>query len=872
MNNHPPSIFLRFFRWFCHPELVDSIEGDLMELYKEREQEKGKRKADLAFIRDVLLLFRPGIIRSFQPHTPTNPLIMFSSYFKVGWRNLIKQKGYALINIGGLAMGMAAALLIGLWVHDEFTFNTYHDNYKSIGKVYRHNTFPEYKSTNVFTVTGLGTLLQSEYGSNFKHVVLVRGSADHRVLQYGDTRFTEQGMLMQSGGPEMLTLKMIHGTRKGLEDKNSIMLSASVANKLFHGENPVNKVIQVDAKYDMKVTGVYEDLPKNSEFSEAAYLAPLELYFNGTMDLNVWDNYNVNIYVQLEEGHSFERVSETIKDAMLPHVDERTAETKPEIFLVPMSEWHLNAYFKNGERLTSPKMRSVWYFIIIGGFILLLACINFMNLSTARSERRAKEVGIRKSIGSVRSQLIYQFFSESLLVAILSFVVAVALVQLTLPMFNSIADKDMSLPWSNLQFWGMGIAFTLFTGILAGSYPALYLSSFNPVKVLKGTFKTGRFSSLPRKVLVVVQFAVSVILIVATAIVYKQIQYGKDRPVGYTREGLLALRLGPPENRGNLDAIRNELLRTGMVKEIGEANYEITSSLGWNDSFAWKNRDENIFELNFNTIYVTYGYGEAVGLEFVNGHDFSRELATDGAGIVINETAAKNLGVEDPVGEVIMWDRGDGREEFTILGVTKDMVKGSPFEPAFPTMLFLSSRSLEFLYIRINPNVSTHEALPKIEKAFTALMPDIPFDYTFADEDYDAKFKSEERVGKLAAIFSVLAIAISCLGLLGLASFTAAQRTKEIGIRKVLGASVTNIWSMLSGEFVWLVLIACAIALPTAYWFMSGWLENYKIRTDIPWYVFVYSGAGALVVTLATVSFQAIKAGVSNPVKSLRSE
>jgi len=874
MNNQPdpPVFFMRFFRWFCHPELKDSIEGDLLELYKERVRESGKRKANLKFIIDVILLFRPGIIRPLEGYQQVNHYGMFKSYFKIGWRNLIKQKGYAIINIGGLAIGLAVAMMIGLWVYDEFSYNTYHKNYNTIAKVYRHNQFPSQTSTNVFSVTGLGTLLQSEYGSNFKHVVMVRGSADSRVLQNDDTRFTEQGYLMQSGGPEMLTLKMKHGTWDGLNDKNSIMLSATVADKLFHNEDPLNQVIQVDSKYELKVTGVYEDLPINSEFSRAAYLAPLELYFNGTMDLNVWDNYNVFIYVQLQPDHDFEQVSKVIKDAMLPHVDERTAETKPELFLIPMRDWHLNTYFENGMRLTSPKMHSVWYFIIIGGAVLLLACINFMNLSTARSERRAKEVGIRKSIGSVRSQLVYQFFSESLLVTIISFLAALAVVQLSLPFFNSVADKAMSVPWSSWQFWTLGIGFTVFTGLLAGSYPALYLSSFNPVRVLKGTFKAGRYASMPRKALVVLQFTVSVILIAGTVVVYQQIQYGKNRPVGYSREGLISLRLGAPENRGDLDVLRTELIRTGMVKEIGEANYEVTSTLGWNGDFEWENREMDLSELFFNTIYVTHGYGDAVGLEFVQGRDFSRDFATDGSGLIINESAAKDLGVDNPVGETLIWNRNGERYRYTILGVVKDMVKGSPFEPTFPSMLFLSNRPLEFLYIRINPEVSTHEALPKIQKAFTELIPAVPFDYTFADENYNAKFKGEERIGTLGTIFSVLAIVISCLGLFGLASFVAEQRTKEIGVRKILGASILNLWTMLSWEFVMLVTISCMIAIPLAYTLMSNWLQQYEYRAPIGWEVFAIAATLSMAITLITVSYQAIKSAVVNPAHSLRSE
>jgi len=871
-NTQPPRLALRIFRWFCHPELLDSIEGDLMELYHERVVEKGRVKANFKFIMDVLLLFRPGIIRPADGYQQINQYGMFKNYLKIGWRNLLRNKGYSIINIGGLSMGVTVAILIGLWVNDELNYNTNYKNYDSIAKVYRYNTFASTVETNLFSVTGLGTLLRSEYGDYFKHVAMVKGSEDRRVLQFGENRFTQRGYLMQTDGPAMLDLEMEQGSWKGYTGKNTILISSSLADKLFSDKDPLNQVIQMDSKYDLKVVGVFKDLPGNAEFYDATYFAPLELYFGGHMDMNVWDNYNVFIYAQLQQGQTFEGVSEIIRDAMLPHVDERTAESSPELFLLPMGDWHLKSEFENGVMVTSSKLQSVWYFSIIGCFVLLLACINFMNLSTARSERRAKEVGIRKSMGSVRIQLVYQFFGESFLVAMISFVSALVLVQMLLPSFNSIADKNIELPWANYSFWAAGLGITFITGVLAGSYPALYLSSFNPVRVLKGAFKSGHYGFTPRRALVMVQFCISIMLLVGPGIVYQQMMYGKDRPVGYAREGLISLRLGAYENRGDLETLRNELRATGMVSEVGEANYQVTSTLGWNDNFRWRDRDEDLSGLSFNTIFVTHGYAETVGLEFVEGHDFYPEASTDVQGVIINETAAKNLAVENPVGETIIWNRNGTGYPYTILGVVKDMVKGSPFADTDPSMLFLASWSLEYLYIRINPNVSTHEALLEIKKSLATLLPSVPFHYTFADDNYNVKFKSEERIGVLAAIFSFLAIGINCLGLLGLASFTAEQRTKEIGIRKVLGASVVQIWQMLSKEFVLLVILSCIIALPLSYWLMNNWLENYEYRTGISWYVFAFSLGATVLITIITVSFQAIKAGVSNPVRSLRAE
>jgi len=862
----PPRLAHRFFRWYCHPKMLNHIEGDLLEDYGDRVHKKGKRRADAQFVLDVLLLLRPEIIRPMEGYKNLNTYGMYKSYFKIGWRNLAKNKGYSFINIGGLAMGMAVAMLISLWVYDELSFNKYHKNYESIAQVYRSYQWGGEKGVSTAHVTGLGTLLKTEYSAQFRNVAMIRGRSEERVLAFGENKFTQSGYFMQPEGADMLSLTMIKGTRHGLTDMKSVLLSESVAKKLFGDADPINQVVMMDAKWDLKVTGIYEDLPKNSSFHDASYFAPLDLYIDGWNSLTSWDNYFVYIYVQINPEGNFEEISRIIKDVMLAHVDAETKESKPEIFLHPMNKWHLDSEFKNGELVTSKRMMSVWYYSAIGVFVLLLACINFMNLSTARSEKRAKEVGIRKSIGSLRSQLIQQFFGETLLVAGIAAIIALIVVQLSLPWFNDVSDKNISMPVSNPLFWLICLGFTLFTGLLAGSYPALYLSSFNAVKILKGTFKAGRFAMIPRRVLVVLQFTVSITLTIGTIIVYQQIQFAKNRPVGYSRANLIGMRTASPEYKGQYQAIRNELKSTNMVEEIAEANYAIIDTRGWNGGFSWHGQK---YDQTFNTIFVTHEYGKTIGWEFLQGRDFSRDFPTDLKGIVINESALEILGLENPIGESLSWiDRG----EYKIVGVVKDMVKGSPYEPTDPSIIFLSENDMQWLYIKMKPTVSAHEALPKIQSVLSSIVPSAPFDYTFADEAYGAKFRAEERIGKLATLFSALALLISCLGLFGLASFMAEQRTKEIGIRKIMGASVANLWQMLSRDFVVLVIISCSIAIPISYYFMSNWLGQYEYRTTISWIIFAVTGIGALLITLLTVSFQAIKAAMTNPVKSLRSE
>ncbi|HEY5825210.1 MAG TPA: ABC transporter permease, partial [Cyclobacteriaceae bacterium] len=685
------------------------IEGDLMELYEERVKEKGKRKADIKFIIDVLLLFRPGIIGSGEKNYNLNKSDMFRHYFTIGWRNLLKNKGYSFINIGGLALGMTVAILIGLWIYDELSFNKYHSHYNDIVKVYRNHDWHDERLTNPVHPTGLATVLKSDYSSHFEKVVLVRSRIEERVVALGADKFTQRGYFMQPEGVELFGLKMKVGTVNALNDMNSIVLSESLAKKIFGDKDPMNQVLSMDAKWDLKVTGVYEDLPKNSEFNEASYFAPLDRFIDGWSDLNVWNNYNMHIYAQLHPGSDPSSISTSIKEAMLPHIDEETKKSKPELLVVPMRDWHLFSEFKNGVPVTSERMKFLWFYSMIGVFVLLLACINFMNLSTARSEKRAKEVGIRKSIGSYHSQLVYQFFSESLLVSFLAFVIALALVIVLLPSFNSIADKNIVIPWTNPLLWIAGLSFSLLTGLLAGSYPALYLSSFNAVKVLKGTFKAGRFASAPRRSLVVVQFTVSISLIVATIIVYQQIEFAKNRPVGYSRQGLISLHSRSPEMKGKYEVLRNELKKTGVVEEMAESNYAVTSNLGWNGEFDWKGKEKDIVDPTFNINRVTFEYGKTIGWDFKTGRDFSKEFSTDRAGVVINETARKLMKLENPQGEILVRGQGEGRQEFTILGVIQDVVKGSPYEPTDPCLYFLTEQDEEWIYIRMKENVSTHE-------------------------------------------------------------------------------------------------------------------------------------------------------------------
>jgi hypothetical protein len=496
----------------------------------------------------------------------------------------------------------------------------------------------------------------------------------------------------------------------------------------------------------------------------------------------------------------------------------------------------------------------------------MLAGINFMNLSTARSEKRAKEVGIRKSIGSLRAQLIWQFLSESLLVAILAFVAALFLTQLTLPYFNNLTGKQISIIWTNPLFWLACIAFVLISGLFAGSYPAFYLSSFQPVKVLKGSFKAGRLASIPRKVLIVIQFTFSISMIIGTIVVLRQIQFAKNRPIGYGRSKLIMVWLYSGDLHKNIDAVRNELLQSGSVTEIAESGNQITRGSRTSGGFNWRGKDPSVDD-EFATFAVTSQYGKTVGWQLADGRDFSESSPADSGGLILNQSAVKHMGLKNPIGQIVHWDD----KKFTILGVTEDMIVESPYDPIKPTIFYLSNGA-GWVNIRINPKKSTSAELSRIEAVCKKYAPADPFDYKFVDQEYAQKFGEEERIDKLASSFAGLAIFISCLGLFGMASFMAEQRIKEIGVRKVLGATVFNLWHLLSKDFVVLVIISLLIATPVAYYFMHSWLQNYKYHTEIAWWIFAVTALGAVIITLVTVSYQGIKAAVANPVDSLRSE
>ena len=791
---------------------------------------------------------------------------MIKSYLRIAFRNLAKNKVHSLINIIGLSTGIAVSIMIGLWIWDEVSFDRYHQNYDRIAQVMENHTNDGAISTGMGTDIPLAAELRRTYGSDLKYVVLSSWGMNTLVAS-GDKKFIRQGNYIESQAPDMLNLHMLEGTGSGLKDPTSVLISHSLAQSLFENADPLGKLVKLDDALTLKVTGVYEDLPQNSTFHEVSFLAPFWDLTSWTVGHeNDWSSGSFQIFVQIADHSDMNAVSAKIKNAKINKIAAAAAKSKPEIFLHPMSKWHLFSEFKNGVNVGG-SIQYVWMFGIIGAFILLLACINFMNLSTARSEKRAKEVGIRKAIGSLRGQLITQFFSESLIMSCMALVLALLLAQLILPFFNDVSGKQISLPWKNVFFWIAGGGLALFTGLIAGSYPALYLSSFRPVKVLKGRFKAGPLAAVPRKVMMVIQFTVSVILIVGSLIVFRQIRFTKDRPVGYSRDGLINMIMQATNFHDHFAALRTDLIKSGAVTEVAESQSPAYEADNYGEGFSWSGKDPNIQE-RFKTDGVTPEYGKALGWQFTKGTDFSDRFPPDSAGMVLNEAAVRYMGLKDPIGQNIKW----WGKSYHVIGVIKDVVMESPYDPVNPSVFYINSGIGGILNIRLNPAMPTADALQKIAAICKQYSPSEAIEFKFADEEYARKFATEEQVGKLAGFFAFLAIFISCLGLFGMVSFMAEQRTKEIGVRKVLGASVLNLWGLLSKEFFALVVISILIATPIAYYSMYRWLQHYQYRTEMSWWVFAETTLGLLTITLLTVSFQGIKAAKANPVKSLRTE
>ncbi|WP_020535153.1 ABC transporter permease [Lewinella cohaerens] len=792
---------------------------------------------------------------------------MFHTYFKIAYRHLRNNKFFTLLNVMGLGVGMAVAIIIGIWIWEEVSFDKYHDKYERIACVMQNHTFEGVVETWWSQPKQSAAVLRDDYGSHFEAVVMTSFN-NVNTLRKGENLLNKNGIFSEPGGPELLGLNVIHGTRSVLDNPDAILVSETTARNFFGVENAVGEVLNLNEENQVTIAGVYEDLPKNSSYADMDFMGSWLLYEQGLPEWVSWGNSWFQTLVEVKEGKTFAEVSTAIEKLKQERMSEAEGlRFKPELFLHPMSQWRLHSEFENGVS-AGGRITYVRSFALIGFIVLLLACINFMNLSTARSEQRAREVGIRKTMGSRRGQLIGQFYSESLLLAFGGGLVGLVLVTVLLPFFSQLADKEMIVQWNSPFFWLLCAGFCVLTGLLAGSYPALYLSSFAPVNAMKGVMKKGAVNNRPREVLVVLQFTVSVVLIVGTIVVFQQINFAKNRPIGFSNEGLIGLNLRSPELDKRFDTFREDLLSTGFIEEVAKSEAPLTSTYVTNSGLSWPGKAEG-FQDEFVTLRVSHEFGETMGWNIVEGRDFSREFATDSMGFVINKAAQEYMGLTDPIGQKIKWGED---ETYTIVGVVEDMITQSPYTPVKQTIFFIDYERSQYATLKMKPTAGTEETLAAVEKIYTKYDPVNVFDYRFLDEMHEQKFGEEQRIGRLAGFFTILAIFISCLGLFGMAAYVAERRSREIGIRKVLGATIYSIVQLISAHFLKLVIVALVIATPIAYWLMQNWLEDYVYRIELSWWMFALAGGLATGIALLTVGLQSLRAAVANPLDAIRKD
>ncbi|OOQ61839.1 ABC transporter permease [Mucilaginibacter pedocola] len=785
---------------------------------------------------------------------------MFKNYLKVTWRNLLKNKGFTAINIAGLAVGMASAALILFWVQNEVSYDQFHEKKDRLYQMYNRSVF----DGKLWCWGTTPKVMRSSLKQDYPQVEQVARTTNANFLfTIGDKHLTLAGNHTDPDFLTMFSFPLVKGNAKtALNDMKNIVLTEKTAKKLFGDQDPMGKTIKIDSTDYFTVTAVMKDLPNNTRF-DFEYLMPWS-YLEKTdnyVDKN-WGNNSVQTWALLKPGVTEAAVNRQVKNITRSHSDIKDID----VFMHPATKWHLYSKFENG-KIVGGKIEAVRLFSIIAGFILLIACINFMNLSTARSEKRAKEVGIRKVVGASKTSLISQFLGESIMISLIAGVLALVIVQVSLPGFNNLTDKKLFIPWESTTFWLLCLSFIIFTGVLSGSYPALYLSAFRPVKVLKGTFKAANAAISPRKVLVVTQFTFAIVLIISTIIVREQLEYAQNRDTGYKKNNLVYTFMSGNIGK-NYALIRNELLTSGAATAVSKTSAPMTE--GWSDTwgFSWEGKNENE-KLDFNVYNTDGSFTKTMGLKVIEGRDIDADkYPSDSLAILLNEASVKVMGFKQPIGQIVK----NGDTKLTVVGVVKDFILQSPYEPVRPMVIQGPKSWFNVIHYKLNEKNTTAANLKLAEAVFKKFNSEYPFDYHFVDDEYAKKFKDEQRTGTLASLFAGLTIFISCLGLFGLATYMAQNRIKEIGVRKVLGASVMGVTSMLSKDFLKLVGFAFLIATPLAWYFMHSWLQGYTYRVPISIWVFVSAALVTTIISIVTVSFQAVKAALTNPVKSLRSE
>ncbi|MFY0599125.1 MAG: ABC transporter permease [Cyclobacteriaceae bacterium] len=789
---------------------------------------------------------------------------MIRNFLVVAWRNLRRNGLYSSINIAGLSIGISCSVLILLWVADETSFDRFHPKFDRLHQVWVNAEFDG--KINSWRSIPLPSYEALKTGHSDIVNTCVTGWGGDRLLTVGEKRITKHGYFASNEFLEMFEFPLISGSAETvLGDPSSIVITESLAETLFGERNPVGEIIKVDDKSLLKITGILKDIPKNSSF-EFDYIIPWkhresinEWVVNNKTN---WGNYSFQVMIEISSSDKAAAVEAGIKNMLTENGQDDIPRS---FFLHPMEKWRLHSNFENG-KATGGMGDYVQLFTIIAAFILVIACINFMNLATARSEKRVREVGIRKSLGSKRGQLISQFIGESVFISTISYVIALVVALAFLSPYNTLVEKELTIDPTSSEFWIFSLSVILITGVISGSYPALYLSSFDPVKTLKGSVFVGKKSGTPRKVLVTLQFSFSIILMISTVVIYNQIELVKNRELGYNQENLISISTTDAIDK-NYVALKNELLQSGLVEAVTKSNSPINAIYS-NNFLGWPGKPESL-KVIFTTISTEYDYTKTMGIKVLQGRDFSKEFTTDTSAIVINQAGLDLMDLgENPIGTKLdLW--GD---KVTLIGVVDNVIMGSPYEEVKPMFMVYNPEWISYVTLRLKKTNRLQQSLKDVELIFNKHNPAYPFEYEFVDAEFGKKFATINLTQKLATIFSLLAIFITGLGLFGLASYTAEQKIKEIGIRKVLGASVISLISLISREFTKMVLLAFAVAAPTSWYLLDTYLKRYQVRTELHWWIFPIAGLVALVFALSIVSNQARKAALTNPAKSLRSE
>ncbi len=863
---HPPRLPDRFLQWFCADEVLETLQGDLYELYDKRREKSGKLLADVMYWVDVASACRPFAFKR-STRSNSNYKGMFQHVLLISLRGFIRYKASFVINLAGLSTGIACALLIYLWVTAELGIDKFHRNDDRLYQVWKTSPNADGSVTTRFSTPVQMAQTMVEDLPEVEKAVAVVAWDMKGVISAGDKRIKAVHQFAGNDYFGVFSFNLLEGNSEHvLTDKSGVLLSDELARKLFNTtENLIGKTIEWEwwDKFNGSyiIAGIFEAPPANSS-KQFDLIFSLDLWMDRNEN-HCWCNNNAHTYVVLKEGTDIGRFNEKILDyskLKYRQFEGSDSEWEGTLLAQKYSKGYLYGTFENGVQVGG-KIEYVRLFTIIGIFILAIACINFMNLSTARASRRAKEVGIKKAVGVSKRALIFQYLGESVLLTLFSFLAAVLLVVLALPSFESVAGKQIGAAISVREVLYLA-AFILAVGVVAGSYPALYLSRFKPVLVLKGQLKTSAGERWVRRGMVVFQFAVSVLLIVSVVVVYKQMAFIQSKNLGYDKENIIRI-----ENEGELrkDAATfvNEVQKLPGVVSASTMSGDLVGNHSGTGGVEWEGKKEGI---SFSGLYVDYGLTEMLGFEMAQGRSFSREFGTDADAVLFNETAISMMGLENPVGKIVkFWG-----QEKKIVGVVKDFHYESLYEHIGPLYFLFQNRN-NYSVIKLMAG-SEPETLAQIEEFYEAYNKGMPFDYHFLDHDYQKLYAAENRLAVLSQYFSGIAILISCLGLFGLATFTAERRQKEIGIRKVLGSGVFNIVKLLSGEFARMVLLAIVLALPLSYLAAREWLDSFAYRTELQWCFFAAAGLVALAIACLTVSVQTLKAARLNPVKSLRSE